>query len=942
MQQRTVQSLSFTLFALTIIWGGFTLLAYVGVPIHGVVLLSDSMQKAIDLSCPGGNLLCRGVQGIFPAIIHSLAWASPFLLYGVICLVLYGAFVLWQSFRTGSAQLQLRVRLWYLVGLFLALLWLLFTSLTYGESGGIPVRTIVEPTVQAYGNVGDNVLQSLQQNFQGLQQRGCLTLLGTSDAGLQVYEIKEICMQASFFTRVLPQFFFILLLLAELLVLGKFVLERLRVRPWSSASNVILSLGVGACGWIVLLWLLAILSLFTAPFGWFLIVLVPLVLWRQVLYWVRHIVLSSFDVDWSWRSGFLLLGWLLLSYLALNFLVVVRPFPIGWDDIGSYLNRPHLLVSYGHFIASLSTFQWEYLTSLGFLLFGYDSVFGTTASMMINWSAGVLATLSVYLFARTYLGKGRGVLTALLYYTLPLVGHFSFADMKIDNAVFAAGTLATLCVSLVLFPPDEHAGQQDASHIHAVGWRRFLIPGWRWLLLAGIISGFAFGIKATSIMVLMALAGMLLGAAHWAGFVSIVFFAFAAFAAQNAFDVSALTARVGLSPISQFSFTVAFLSFAAFFASVFLWRLRSRAFLSLLSLAVFALGFSAAIAPWLVYNNIQRGNVIPQLALTANNTLSPVFVFSGTGSVTGQQVKTLPPSLQVNMQDAACKATGRTEELDRYWGAQKGWAHYLTLPWRTVMNVDSVGYYVTTTFALLLFPLLVFLPYFWSKGGRWLRWLLLGTVFIVVEWMFLANGIPWYGMGMFLGLTVGLEVLFARAPDAMNRWVMGLLLTLAILFSCAMRFWQFDQQRSLLEYSFGKISAETLRVRTIPYYDDIRGIVLERHESMPDRPYLYRMGTFIPYFIPKNLEIIGVADNQLDTFHCLNQEKNPELTLQRLKALGFNSIIFDTNTATIEQDVNGSLHKKVQELVDFLNTQSLHFQVIVNDPGQGVVFVLIP
>jgi hypothetical protein len=51
------------------------------------------------------------------------------------------------------------------------------------------------------------------------------------------------------------------------------------------------------------------------------------------------------------------------------------------------------------------------------------------------------------------LGSGPGLLAALLYYALPMVGHFSFADMKIDNAVFFVGTLAVLAVLHALFPP---------------------------------------------------------------------------------------------------------------------------------------------------------------------------------------------------------------------------------------------------------------------------------------------------------------------------------------------------------------------------------------------------------------------------------------------------------------------------------------------------------
>ena len=69
------------------------------------------------------------------------------------------------------------------------------------------------------------------------------------------------------------------------------------------------------------------------------------------------------------------------------------------------------------------------------------------------------------------------------------------------------------------------------------------------------------------------------------------------------------------------------------------------------------------------------------------------------------------------------------------------------------MNIDATGYYVTTIPALLLLPLLLLLPYFWTKRGRWLRWLTWGTGMMLLEWILLANGIPWYGVNMLLGFV---------------------------------------------------------------------------------------------------------------------------------------------------------------------------------------------
>ncbi|MEK7217828.1 MAG: hypothetical protein AAB728_00005, partial [Patescibacteria group bacterium] len=424
------------------------------------------------------------------------------------------------------------------------------------------------------------------------------------------------------------------------------------------------------------------------------------------------------------HSAGALLLWLLLSYLALNFLTVVRPFPIGWDDLGSYLNRPRLLVSYGHLIHSMAPFQWEYLTSLGFLLFGYDSIFGAIASMMVNWAAGVLAVLAVVLFARTYLGKGTGFLAALLYYSLPLVGHFSFADMKVDNAVFAFGALAMYAAFVRFFPADAEESPPEAPA--SPSWKVFLAQGWQWPALAGLFAGFAFATKATAAMVVMAIVTVILGFAHWAGFAGSLFLVMFAFARLGGLNIQRLVERLGGTPQAWLMAGVPWLllSLAAVFFFVLFLQLRGRSKPAVGALLAFIAGIGIAVAPWILNNNFQQGRIIPRLAFGLPNTLTPVIDVKGYGGgLPGQVVKSLPPELKLDPNNTACQPTGGVEELDRYWGFRRGWGHYFTLPWRSVMNIDSAGYYVTTIPALLLFPLLLLLPAFWMRKGRWLRWL---------------------------------------------------------------------------------------------------------------------------------------------------------------------------------------------------------------------------
>lgn len=928
MNRTIIQILSVSLFVATLLWGAWTLLYYLGVPVHGAVLIPQDILKSLDGMCGSASFVCRGAYGLFGSVWHSLTRVSFLVTYAVICAAMYAAVLAWRYVRTLRINGTLTFRPWHILALFMFALWLIFTILGFSKNGDMPFRRIIEPVAQVYQGAGPQAIAGLRTNYDLLKERGCLRRIGTFSGVAEASEIKTHCLQAAFFTRVLPPVLFILILLFEFLVLGRFLLRKvLRMATAGGLEEAVLSAGAGACGFIAILWTLAVAHMFVAPVGWALVIAVPAVLHKESRHWFRVFLRSEWSITVPWWSPVLILGWFLLSYLALNFLNVVRPFPIGWDDLGSYLNRPRQLVSYGHFIFSMSAFQWEYLTALGFLLFGFEHTFGATASLFINWTQGLLALLSVMLITRTFLGRG-GVLAATLYYTLPMVGHFSFADMKIDNAVFAIGALAAFALWRGLFPRDEEEQTPSAQR--------------KWVLLSGIFVGFAFGMKVTSIMMFMALASVLAGVAlHPLGFVSAVIAACSLFVQQGTLNVSAILERVGYDPALVSPMTVAVFGVAIsslFFAGAcFLGKPHIRRFFILCSM--FLAGFAGAVFPWIEHNNLRNGRVIPGMVFSAPNNIAPFLDPFGTVKDADYS---LPPELRVDQKDATCTATGAAEELGRYWGTRKGWEHYLTLPFRNVMNLDSAGYYVTTMPALLLFPLLLLLPYFWKKEGRWLRWMWLFTTFLIVQWTFLANGIAWYGIGMFLGLVVGLEVLFARAPDAFNRSVAGVFIVLSLVFCLGQRLWQFESQRNLFEYPLGKVTAEALRERTIPYYDDITEMALERAKTMPDRPLLYRVGTFMPYFIPRNFEVIGISDHQLDFFNCVYQGRDPKIMLARLRALGFNSIVFDTNTATIERDINGSLHKKVQMFADFINDASLGLKVVINDTGAGISYILIP
>jgi hypothetical protein len=918
-----------------IAWGIFVVVVYVGVPVHGTVLATD----ATVAGCANDAYWCRGIQLFFPAMWHSIVrwvWSAegetltPFAWFALLWAIAYGGALGWRALKDGEATVRLTLSPLRLGIGFVVLLWILFTAMSLGDNNGMPFRRLFEPSPQVYANAGTEALDLLQQSFQSLQERGCLRFVGVTDRNLNVYDLKALCMQGFFVSRVLTHLILITLLALLATGFGSLILRAVRWKPPTLAAEATFAAAAGCCGMVALLWLMAAVGLFTQWAIWLLLIGIAAVSHRHILQWLRRCRSVQWEVAWRWSDLSPILGWLLLSYIAFNFLTVIRPFPIGWDDLGVYLNKPRLLVSYGTLIPQMGTFQWEYLTALGFGLFGYDSLFGATAAMIINWGAGALAVATVYAFARSYLPRGAA-LAGLLYYTLPLVGHFSFADMKIDNAVFAMGTLAIFAAMLAVVPP--HHGEEHA-HQRA---------DWRWAAIAGMCGGFAFGFKVTAAMVIFAVGIVLAGAPlGWMGALGAAFAALGILFRQQ-LNLADVLSRLHVptdaisKPVLTALLLVPALALLGFAVSKRRPALRGTA----MTIGAFSVALLVSIAPWIMYNSVAHGRIIPALLLNPPNTIQMSIDPSGTAPPS-DHMKVLPPELAVDTTSPICQSTAKTEELDRYWGFGTGWTHYALLPWRTVMNIDSAGYYVTTMPALLLFPLLLLLPFFWKREQRWLRLLFAATILLIVLWMFLANGILWYGIGMFLGLSVGVAALAVQGPNPVARGAAGVLIGASLLSNFAHREWQYNNMRNLYEYMLGKVSGAAMQERTIPHYDDVRDVVVERAQTMPDRPFIYRVGTFIPYFLPRSPELIPLADNQLELFKCLNQEGDPQLTLRRFQALGFNSIIFDTNTHTIEQDPNGTLHQKVQAFLTFLNTPNLGVRVLVNDPEGGIAFILLP
>jgi hypothetical protein len=937
--QHTKRLLPHLYFAALLIWGVYVTLNFLGVDGHLVVLSREVDWKAIvqEVSSP----FWRGAHVVVPAFKFLLQRLAPFTGYAIISALLYGVFVGYTILKKGKLYVECKLSALIVFLLSLFSLWLIFTTLFYSDIPNLQPQLLLEAIPAVYDNVPEETMQALKENFDTLYDRGCLIQDTTRSGrgGARVFWYSGWCMQKAFLTRVFPPLGMLMLFFLDFLVLGAALLKLIKLKPSSRLMSFIMSLGLGAAGVTVLLWGLAFFSILIKSTAWAVVLGIPIVLYRFTWDWLQRFYKEKWSLKCPFYSAALLLGWLLISYLAFNYLTVLRPFPIGWDDLGRYINNPRQMSVFGALIPGMAAPQWEFVTSLGFILFDYFSVLGATLAQQINWLAGLLAVLAVYCATKMVLGPKSGLLAALFYYTLPMIGHFSFADMKTENAIFFFGVLGFIAVLLYTFRDLEYGAEEKQDR--------------RWLFVAGILFAIGFATKPTIILLLL-MSGMIMTFAmlgNIAGFGS-VFLSIVALAQAGRLSFSGIVLKVmGDFPegvdqvITVVMLIIGLVLFllpliTSFFGKI--QRVSVKDFKEyLLSVAVFFVGFLLITSPWMIRNMVVAGDVSMEVALKVPNTITPAIGYTAEDVAysSAPGARFLPEELAVDREHEMCKGTAREEELDRYWGYGSGVSHYLGLPWRSVMNLDSQGYYLITSPLLLLVPLLLLIPFYWKN--RLFRLVFWGTLLIVAEWVCVANGIPWYGIGMFLGLAILVEALVAKAPTQAARVLASVLIAVAISTTFAFRLWQFGMQHNLYEYSWGKASYEVLREMTIPDYDDIAEDVIELSKN-PERPYLYRMGTFMSYFIPRNLEIITRNDNQLIYFNCLNQEQDHQLTLRRLQALGFHSIIFDTNTATIEKDPNGTLHQKVKRFLDFANDPELNLISVVNNPAGGVAYMILP
>jgi hypothetical protein len=117
----------------------------------------------------------------------------------------------------------------------------------------------------------------------------------------------------------------------------------------------------------------------------------------------------------------------LLTFVTLNFTQNIRPIPIGYDAMTLYMRIPSLIRDYTGLIQGHGMYNWSLFMSLGFVLFN-----STAVTLELSFIGGPLALFSLYALSRRLMNTNLALLTCAIFYTMPEVNFLSYQDTKID------------------------------------------------------------------------------------------------------------------------------------------------------------------------------------------------------------------------------------------------------------------------------------------------------------------------------------------------------------------------------------------------------------------------------------------------------------------------------------------------------------------------------
>ncbi|MDD3793683.1 MAG: hypothetical protein PHI37_02640 [Candidatus Gracilibacteria bacterium] len=483
---------------------------------------------------------------------------------------------------------------------------------------------------------------------------------------------------------------------------GKKILERLSDKEeFGKGVFWMLELVVGLVSFLSIIVIFGILGFYNLVVVFLVLALFLVLSYKELFKIFKDVTEVRYEFDIKKGSYLNLLSvefFTIFSFLVLGvgLISIVRPFPIGWDDLGVYMNYPHLMAEAGNLLSLGAMYSWQTFTGIGYM-------FGSPVFAFFLNISGLFLTYIVLLVVFSNLIKSVShkkdtiinipVILSSIFISLPMVGFQTTKDLKVDEGLFF------ISVVLLFFLYKYFLLLKNEKHISIY-----------YLFIIGIIAGFAFSIKFTALLLIVAIVGVISFArVGIIGFFAYLSVFFGIFTLANLWKMMNVVINPNMIPGFETTFGISSIVLGIILFGYTYFK-NKKNFLNFgKEFLVFIFGLFLVLLPWFgknigeSYLNLSFSSIISGKADYFNVDYSKIYSSEEISQIRQEKVieRKKENSITTN------------EDFLRYFGYEKGINDFVYLPWNLTMQVNQKGEYTDIGFLFLaLLPLIfIFLPY---------------------------------------------------------------------------------------------------------------------------------------------------------------------------------------------------------------------------------------
>lgn len=402
---------------------------------------------------------------------------------------------------------------------------------------------------------------------------------------------------------------------------------------------------------------------------------------------------------------------------SVNLISLIRPEPIWWDDLGAYMNFPHLMAEAWNLLQLWWMYAWQSFTWIGYMIWTPTSAFffnvmggimSFVVMLLIFWD--LFHTKKHWFFHIPLIWKpdkkwflSIPIILATIFISLPMVFFQQAKDMKVDEWLF----FITAIWLYILYK----------YYLSVKDWKdKNLLYIW----LIWIIAWFAFSIKFTAILYIAWILWVISYARLWffglLGYISIFIWVFTV---GNLWKMM----RVVINPEGIVWFERNFWIWMIWIWILFIiWtifknKINFKKYLK--DVLVFLLWIFVILLPWFWKHISEAGT---ELSLSRLLSWKPkVAEFNIENIYSQEEIK------EINQESKKARSKNKNsittnEDFMRYLGYEKWILNHVKMPWNLTMQKNQAGEFTDISFLFLAFLpiILVFLRY----RKKYIYWLI--------------------------------------------------------------------------------------------------------------------------------------------------------------------------------------------------------------------------